>query len=121
MQGQSPYLFNGGLSYIDPKYNYSFSAMVNRVGQRIYIVGNDQFEEVWEMPRTVVDFQLTKSFLKNRLDLRFNIKDLFANNQPLRYVQNFDSKTLSSKSNNTAPFWLQRMGVTFSFQISYKF
>lgn len=121
MQGQSPYLFNGGLSYIDTKYNYSFSALVNRVGQRIYIVGNDQFEEVWEMPRTVVDFQVTKSFLKNRLDLRLNVKDLFANNQPLRYVQNFDGKPLSSKSENTAPFWTQRMGVTISFQISYRF
>lgn len=121
MQGQSPYLFNGGLSYIDTKHNYSFSAMVNRVGQRIYIVGNDQFEEVWEMPRTVVDFQVTKSFLKNRLDLRLNVKDLFANNQPLRYVQNFDGKPLSSKSENTAPFWTQRMGVTISFQISYRF
>jgi TonB-dependent receptor len=121
MQGQSPYLFNGGLSYIDAKYNYSFSAMINRVGQRIYIVGNDQFQEVWEMPRTVVDLQVTKSFLKNKLDLRFNIKDLFANNQPLRYVQNFDDKALTAKSDNIAPFWTQRLGITFSLQALYKF
>jgi len=121
MQGQSPYLFNGGLSYVDNKNNFSFSTMVNRVGQRIYIVGNDQFEEVWEMPRTVVDLQVTKSFLQNKLDVRFNIKDIFANNQPLRYVQNFDNKALVSKSTNIAPFWTQRMASVFSFQIFYKF
>lgn len=121
MQGQSPYLFNGGISYIDNKYNFSVSAMFNRVGQRIYIVGNYVFEEVWEMPRNVLDMQVTKSFLKNRLELRFNVKDIFANNQPVRYVQNFDAKPLTSRSDNTAPFWLQRLGVTFSFQISYRF
>jgi len=121
MQGQSPYLFNGGFSYIDNKYNFSFSAMYNRVGQRIYIVGNDQFEEVWEKPRNLVDFQVTKSLLNNKLDLRFNVKDLLANNQPLQYVQNFDNKRLKSNSNNTAPFWTQRMAITLSFQAVYKF
>jgi hypothetical protein len=120
MQGQSPYLFNGGVSYIDTKYNYSFSVMLNRVGQRIYIVGNDMFEEVWEMPRTVLDLQLTKSFFKNKLDIRFNMKDLLAKSQPLRYVQNFDAKPLSGSS-RTAPFWTQRLGTQFSFQVVYKF
>jgi len=120
MQGQSPYLLNGGLSYIDLKNNYSFSAMINRVGQRIYIVGNDQFEEVWEMPRTVVDLQASKSFFKNKLDIRFNIRDLFASSQPLRFVQNFDAKRLKAKSENTAPFWLQTVGTTLSLQVIYK-
>lgn len=121
MQGQSPYLVNGGISYIDTKNNYSFSAMVNRVGQRIYIVGNRDFREIWEMPRTVVDLQVTKSFFKNKLDIRFNIKDLLANNQPLRYKQNFDDKRMTNTSDNSAAYWEQRFGITFSFQVLYKF
>jgi len=36
-------------------------------------------------------------------------------------VQNFDNKRLTSKSNNTAPFWTQRMAITLSFQAVYKF
>jgi len=121
LQGQSPYLFNAGISYVDNKNNFSFSAMGNRIGPRIYIVGNNLFQEVWEYSRTVIDLQATKSFLKNRLEIRFNIKDLLAKGQPLKYFQNFDSKAFNYNSGVYAPFWTTRLGTTYSFQLSYKF
>lgn len=121
MQGQSPYLLNGGLSYLDTKHDFNFSLMVNRVGQRIYIVGNDVFQEVWEMPRTVLDFQVGKGFFKNRLEMRLTIKDLLAKSQPVRFIQNFDASRVRYNSDNTASFWRQQLGTTFSFQVSYKF
>jgi len=121
LQGQSPYLFNIGASYVDNVYNFSFSAVLNRVGPRIYIVGNNIYQEIWEYSRTVMDLQVTKSFLKNRLEIRFNIKDLFANNQNLQYYQNFDNKPFKKNSGKNTLMWDTRMGSTFSGQISYKF
>ncbi len=121
LQGQSPYLFNAGISYVDNKNNFSFSAMGNRIGPRIYIVGNNLFQEIWEYSRTVIDLQATKSFMKNRLELRFNIKDLLAKGQPLKYFQNYDSKAFNYEKGNYTPFWTTRMGTTYSFQLSYRF
>jgi len=69
----------------------------------------------------VIDLQATKSFLKNRLEIRFNIKDLLAKGQPLKYFQNFDSKAFNYNSGVYAPFWTTRLGTTYSFQLSYKF
>jgi outer membrane receptor protein involved in Fe transport len=121
LQGQSPYLFNAGISYVDNEYNFSFSAMLNRVGPRIYIVGNNIYQEIWEYSRTVMDLQATKSFYKNRLEFRFNVKDLFANNQNLQYYQNFDDKPFKKNSGKNTLMWDTRLGVTFSGQISFKF
>lgn len=121
LQGQSPYLFNAGISYVDNKNNFSISAMGNRIGPRIYVVGNNLYQEVWEYSRTVVDLQATKSFLKNKLELRFTIKDLLAKGQPLKYFQNYDSKAFDYKNGNYTPFWITRLGTTYSFQLSYRF
>lgn len=121
MQGQSPYVLNAGLSYVDNKYNYSFSAMFNRIGPRIYIVGNNLFQEIWELPRSVLDLQATKSFFKNRFDVRFNIKDVLAASQPLVHKQNYDNKPLTVNSKNTSPFWNQTFGTVYSLVLSFKF
>jgi len=121
LQGQSPYLFNAGISYVDTKYNYSISMMGNRIGPRIYIVGNNLFQEVWEYSRTVIDLQATKSFFKNRLEMRFNIKDLLAKGQPLLFFQNYDNKPFNFKNGNYTEFWRTQLGTTYSLKLSYKF
>ena len=121
MQGQSPYVLNGGISYVDNKNDFSYSVMLNRVGPRIYIVGNDQFPEIWELPRTSLDMQATKSFLKKRLELRLNVKDVLASSQQLPHIINYDSKAYNKKLQKTAPFWNQTFGTVISLQVSYKF
>lgn len=119
MQGQSPYLVNGGISYTDNKNNFSLSAMVNRIGPRIYIVGNNVFEEIWEYSRTVIDLQASKSFFKNRFEIRMNVKDLLA--QPLHFKQNYDAAPVTRKSVNVSEFWTQSYGTVYSLQLSYRF
>lgn len=121
MQGQSPYLLNAGISYVDNIKYFSLSLMYNRIGQRIYIVGNNLFQEIWEMPRDILDFQITKGFFKNKLEIRFNIKDIFAAGQPLVHLSNYDSAPVTNKSTNTSPYWYQKMGSTYSLILSYKF
>ncbi len=121
LQGQSPYIINSGIMYVDKKYNYSASVMLNRIGPRIAYVGNYLFQEIWEGSRTVLDMQLTKGLMKDRLEMRLNIRDMLAKSQPLVFYQNFDNKPFSYRNGNYSDFWRSRLGTTFTFQLSYKF
>lgn len=126
MQGQSPYIMNAGLSYIDTKYNFSVSASYNTFGPRIYIVGNVDdsnplgFQTLWEKGRHIVDLQFTKSFFKNRFEIRYNMKDILAKWQPQPFYQDWDGKRGYSIQND-APFWSSQYATTHSFQLSYRF
>ncbi|MBF2707029.1 TonB-dependent receptor [Flavobacterium soyangense] len=92
LQGQSPYVFNAGLQYMNKELGWSFSANMNRIGNRIAIHGNqtqnDETYAYWEKSRTVLDFQLAKFFLKDKLEFRFNVQNALA--QDLYIYQNND-------------------------------
>ncbi len=120
MQGQAPFIINTGISYVDNKNNFSFTAMVNRVGERIYIVGNEQIANRWENARTLVDMQVTKSFLKNRLEIRFNIKDLLHQNWVI-YYKGTDRKSNAYDSKLDFVNFQRNYGSTYSFLIGFKF
>ena len=126
MQGQSPYIVNAGLTYNDPKYNYSLSASFNRFGPRIYVVGNisdvnkDGIGNLWEMGRNVLDLQATKSFFKNRFEIRFNVKDVFAKKQLQLFNIDFENNVTYNK-NTVAEKWVKQYGTTYSLQLSFKF
>jgi TonB-dependent receptor len=120
LQGQSPYVINAGISYYDLQTGFNISVNYNRIGERIYIVGNNLFQEIWECPRDVLDLQLSKSFLNKKLDIRLNIKDLLA--QPLVFVQNYANAPITLNDPlSTAPFWKQTFGRTIGLQVNYKF
>ena len=92
LQGQSPYVFNAGLQYLNKELGWSFSANVNRVGNRITIHGNqttgNSAPAFWEKARTFLDFQFAKSFYKNKLELKLNVQNALA--QDLIFYQNND-------------------------------
>jgi outer membrane receptor protein involved in Fe transport len=98
LQGQSPYILNAGFLYNGPK-NWNFSASYNYVAQRISIAGSIQEPSVWENGRHVIDLQVSKIW-KERLELKFNVKDLLAqdliffqdNNKNYRYNKGVDSE-----------------------------
>lgn len=120
MQGQSPYIINTGLSYIDNDNGFSVSAMLNRIGERIWLVGNELYSNRWEKPRTLFDMQFTKSFLKNRLELRFTIKDILQQNYIIYY--NGNTSTSNAYNPNTDYINYKRnYGTTYSFALSYRF
>jgi hypothetical protein len=81
LQGQSPYVFNAGMQYINEKNALSASVSFNRVGSRIYIVGNENDAAIWEAPRSFLDFQFAKSLNKNKIELKFNIQNALAQKQ----------------------------------------
>jgi TonB-dependent receptor len=78
LQGQSPYLLNGSLGYSDDVHGLSSTISVNRVGDRLAIAGSGFNANIYEKARTVVDFQIAKSLLKNKVEIKFNAKDILA-------------------------------------------
>lgn len=92
MQGQSPYVFNAGVTYQDDTRGFSATLSANRVGPRIFITGNGQDGDydILEAPRTVLDLQVAKTFAKKNMELKLNIKDLLAQNRYLFYDTNAD-------------------------------
>lgn len=118
LQGQSPYIFNAGLLYNDSDLGYSVSATVNRVGQRIAIVGNVQEPDLWENGRTAIDIQLGKTLLKNKFELKFNIRDVLAQKQ--YFFQDVNGNKKFDK-NTDDQIWITKYGRTFSLTIGYKF
>jgi hypothetical protein len=96
LQGQSPYIINGSLSYNSEKLGLSSTLSANRVGDRLAIAGNSTVPNIFEQARTVIDFQLAKTFLKNTVELKLNIKDLLAQN--ISFYNDYDrEKKLYSK------------------------
>lgn len=141
MQGQSPYVFNAGLQYLNKDNGWILSANVNRVGNRIF-VGSNEFEpSIWEKARTLVDFQIAKTFYSNKLELKLNVQNVLA--QDLIFYQNMPTETAPQKSgfvgltnniftgdkNNENGFdeavddliWRTKFGPTFSLSLSYNF
>jgi len=120
LQGQSPYVINAGISYYDLQSGFNLSINYNRIGQRIYIVGNNLFQEIWECPRDVIDFQISRMFFNKKLEIRLNVKDLLA--QPLVFVQNYANAPIRlNDANTTAPFCKQTFGRTIGLQVNFKF
>ncbi|ADB41406.1 TonB-dependent receptor [Spirosoma linguale] len=101
LAGQSPYLINAGVYYAAPNSGWQWNVLYNVFGQRIFTVGNSQNPTVYEMPRNVIDLNLTKQFNK-KLELRFGVQDLL--NQYVRFAQDFnrDGKIGSDVTSQTA-------------------
>jgi outer membrane receptor protein involved in Fe transport len=119
LQGQSPYIVNGGIQYVDSDKGWGFSAAVNRIGRRIAIVGNVQEPDIWEEGRTILDFQLSKSFFKKKnLEIKFNMRDALAQNLYF-YQDNNNNKKLDLDTDNIMSS--TDFGKTFSFSLSFKF
>ena len=121
LQGQSPYLINAGLQYNSKEENSTgISILYNRIGKRIWAVGNVQDPDIYERPRNVLDLQLSKKFAKSRAEVKLNYSDIL-NNKAIFYQKpkgtdpnaGFDEKT---DRINIA----DRFGSTFTLGFSYK-
>ena len=118
LQGQSPYLVNLSALYTDTKTGLSFSALYNRVGHRINIVGNTTIPSTWENGRDVIDLQISKSLFKERAELKFTVGDLL--NQPTTLYWNADGKDAYSKSGDVI-FQQFKLGTTYTLGFTYRF
>ena len=89
LQGQSPYLVNGGLTYNTDNDGLSFNILYNRIGPRLrFRAVNGAGKNVYEKPRDVLDASVSKKLLKDRMELRLTLSDLLAN--PYVWYYKFD-------------------------------
>lgn len=124
MQGQSPYIINGGISYEYPKAGLSATMVYNRIGERIFSIGNGEIPELYEAPRNILDLSISKKFYK-KLEAKLTISDMISN--PVIYYYNIDKKYQMVKGQNafnrSDDFTVIRMrqGTNIGFSLSYLF
>ena len=121
LQGQSPYVVNAGVQYENTENGWFGSAVLNRVGRRIAYVGVDpQFgatrQDIFEAPRTVVDFQIGKN-IKN-MNLKLTVGDILHNNLVFYQDVNQDGKFSASADRQ---MFLYNNGFTASIAFGYNF
>ena len=73
---------------------------------------------IWENARTVLDFQLGKMFMKNKIDLKFNVRDIFA--QELIFFQDRNGNRKYNEGVDDR-IWITNFGRTFSLSAAFKF
>ncbi len=117
LQNQSPYLINGGFYYNDDQLGLQVNALYNVFGKRIFAVGTLENPTIYEMPRNVVDLNITKS-IGQKFEIRANIQDIF--NQRVRLEQDFnrDGKITGSDKQTVRSL---RRGQYFTLGLVYNF
>jgi hypothetical protein len=134
LSGQSNYVINTSLSYALPNDKVSFNLLYNRIGQRLYLVGegggadgSGKLGNIYESPRDLLDFQANLNISK-RSGLRLNIKDILNAKYQFYYDQNgndkFDNPVYKKGSISSGEDYLLqqfRPGSTFTLTYSYRF
>ena len=116
LQGQSPYLINAGFQY-DGKKGTNLSLLYNRIGERLAFVGNDDFGDIYEIARNLVDFQISQKVINDKAEVRLTVGDIL-NNQIATYENRDTKKTYSTTDRY---FTRYKPGTTISVGFNYKF
>ena len=116
LQGQSPYLLNLGLQYTSPRFNAS--VLYNRIGERLSLVGNSEFPNVFERPRNLLDIQLSTKVLRKKGELKLNVSDLI--NNYVYHYENVDGPTAFREGTDRL-FFAYRPGTTVTLGFTYDF
>jgi outer membrane receptor protein involved in Fe transport len=117
LQGQSPYIINGSLGYSDENTGLSSTLSLNRIGERLVLGGSALVPDVYDRERTVIDFQIAKTFLDSKVEVKFNIRDLLAQN----ITTYFDYDKTRSFTEKDRIFSSNISPRVFSFSATFKF
>jgi len=115
--GQSPYLVNMGLYYNDEDKGFQVSALYNVAGPRLYLVGNNNQPSLYEVPRNIIDFSISKTFLDQKWEARLGVQDIL--NQNSKFLQ--DSNLNGKIDGQDSDFKSYKPGTTINATITYKF
>ena len=120
MQGQSPYVINVGMMYDLEKSGLNATLLFNQIGERIYLVGDltsgAGSPDIYEAPRALLDFQLSKKLLNKKAEIRMNISDILNSTQ--YFYQNANGEKKLDKGKDAYRF-TRTNGTTFSFTFNY--
>jgi TonB-dependent receptor len=117
LQGQSPYIINGGLFYLTNS-GLSFNALYNRIGQRLAFRGQGDAIDIYEKPRDVIDFQIGKTIMHKRAELKLTVSDLLHQATSLYYNYGSLDKTAFKAGEDKI---IQNRYAGFGTAISFKY
>jgi len=121
LQGQSPYLVNVGLLYDLVEKGFNATLLFNQIGERIYLVGDMQAgsasPDIYEAPRSLVDFQMSKKIMKNKAEIKFTVSDLL--NQQQTFYQNLSTSNPKYEKGIDAVRFSRKFGSTFGISFNY--
>jgi outer membrane cobalamin receptor len=115
LQGQSPYLINAGLYYNGE--GFQANILYNVIGKRIFVTGDKLGNQtIYEMPRNVLDLNITKSIGK-WIELKLSVSDIL--NQKVRFTTDTNNDaTIDAADKNWRSFnrgTMANLGVNFKF------
>jgi hypothetical protein len=118
MFGQSPYILNSSLQYNNDTTNLSIAITHNIIGRRLFLVGNIDRPDVYQMPRHQLDLTVTKTFREN-IEVKAGVADMLNATAYFTQDYNKDGK-FETTGTNDAQFMTQRRGAYFTFGITVK-
>jgi outer membrane receptor for ferrienterochelin and colicin len=122
LQGQSPYLVNGGLSYASDNDNFSVNVLYNRIGERLkFRAAAGAGRNIFEKPRDVLDFQVSQKLLQKRLELKFTISDILAQRYSWYYKYDANPPKTGYDASSDRILNSYEYGTTFRLEIRYAF
>jgi outer membrane receptor protein involved in Fe transport len=121
LQGQAPYLVNGGIQYFNPKNELGANILYNRVGPKLYVVGSPPpgagFYDIYENPRDLVDIQISKRIFQKHAEVKLTISDVL--NQPIAHFDNLTVRKNFKESDGDRITDRFRPGTTITFSFVY--
>jgi outer membrane receptor protein involved in Fe transport len=80
MQGQSPWMVNVSMLFVEPSWGSSINVLYNKIGRRLESVGDSRYEDVYQEPRDLLDVAVTQK-LPGSLEVKFTAKDIMADDE----------------------------------------
>ncbi|MGN7719185.1 TonB-dependent receptor domain-containing protein [Chitinophaga sp. 22620] len=121
LQGQSPYLINAGLQYAAEENDFVVGVLYNRIGARIYLVGFEDYPDIYENGRNILDFQISKRVIRKKGELRLNVSDIL-NNEAIFYQNPVGADKKSYKKNSDDQVISSfKYGTNVSLTFTYQF
>jgi TonB-dependent receptor len=116
MMGQSPYIINTGIYYDNKEAMLQVNALYNIIGKRIFAVGTFGTPDIYEMPRNVVDLNISKGIGKY-FSVKFSVQDILNNRVWL--LQDSDENGILNKLDETIMEY--KRGTYYTLGINVKF
>ncbi|BAV09256.1 Outer membrane receptor proteins, mostly Fe transport [Filimonas lacunae] len=121
LQGQSSYLVNSGLTYATIADDLIFNVLYNKIGPRLRARAGNQSLDVYERPRDVIDFQVTKKLVSNKLELKVTISDILAQANQWYYKYDANPSKMGYDANTDKIINSVKYGTTATLAVRYNF
>jgi outer membrane receptor protein involved in Fe transport len=122
LMGQSPYVVNAGVYYNHEEKGWQVALLYNVAGKRLFAVGGyldsgiSAYENIYEMPRNVLDFSISKR-IQERVQVKLSVSDIL--NQKYVLMQDGDADGDFSRTKDQI-IQSNRYGSLITFGLTYK-